>query len=390
MMKTQNNNTLNFQHSKPACAPHDAHSYPQHWKCICAVSVAILLFEVGIVSLLSVGIVELPSWYRSLSQSYSTIASGLASVVPFSLWDVIALALLLVGGIGLVYVLIKRKSLLNWLSYGLLIIALISFITVCGWGLNHFNKSLSQDLNLNVETYNKEQLTEACLYYLDKASFFAQQLERKEDGTLQAQDLLEMAALAGKTSAHLSEIYPFLSANSYPVKILSLTGELLLYSGSNGIYMPFTAEANIPSNCATADIAFTMCHEAAHRSGIASEQEANFVAFLACISSSDVRFRYSAYYNAFCYCYSALCSYYPSSIEETFTEDIKIHAAFVFYDIYTTQMHYQQYDGLLEKVGQTVNDAYLKTFNEPSGVLSYGEVVDYLIAWYEQVLTERA
>ena len=53
-------------------------------------------------------------------------------------------------------------------------------------------------------------------------------------------------------------------------------------------------------------------------------------------------------------------------------------------------MHYQQYDGPLEKAGQTVNDAYLKAFNEPSGVLSYGEVVDYLIAWYEQVLTERA
>ena len=33
---------------------------------------------------------------------------------------------------------------------------------------------------------------------------------------------------------------------------------------------------------------------------------------------------------------------------------------------------------------ECVNDTYLKAFSEESGVQSYGEVADYLIAWYLQ------
>ena len=32
--------------------------------------------------------------------------------------------------------------------------------------------------------------------------------------------------------------------------------------------------------------------------------------------------------------------------------------------------------------GDTVNDTYLKAFSQSSGVQSYGEVADLLIAWY--------
>jgi hypothetical protein len=62
----------------------------------------------------------------------------------------------------------------------------------------------------------------------------------------------------------------------------------------------------VPLNTARADLAFIMCHEAAHRLGIASEQEANFSAFLACQASEDVRLSYSGYFNAFAYCVNAL------------------------------------------------------------------------------------
>ena len=40
--------------------------------------------------------------------------------------------------------------------------------------------------------------------------------------------------------------------------------------------------------------------------------------------------------------------------------------------------------GKVQDVAQQVNDTYLKTFSEESGVQSYGEVADYLIAYYLQ------
>ena len=43
--------------------------------------------------------------------------------------------------------------------------------------------------------------------------------------------------------------------------------------------------------------------------------------------------------------------------------------------------HNRQYEGKIQEAAQAVNDAYLRSFDEP-GVKSYGLVVDYLIAEY--------
>lgn len=41
-----------------------------------------------------------------------------------------------------------------------------------------------------------------------------------------------------------------------------------------------------------------------------------------------------------------------------------------------------RYDSPLQEVSDRINDTYLKTFDVENGIASYGEVVDYLIAWY--------
>ena len=53
-------------------------------------------------------------------------------------------------------------------------------------------------------------------------------------------------------------------------------------------------------------------------------------------------------------------------------------------DCSAANLHYDQYEGKVQEVAQKANDTYLKTFSEESGVKSYGEVADYLIAWYLQ------
>ena len=44
--------------------------------------------------------------------------------------------------------------------------------------------------------------------------------------------------------------------------------------------------------------------------------------------------------------------------------------------------HYDRFDSEVKEVAQKANDTYLKVFKEESGVQSYGEVADLLIAWY--------
>ena len=43
---------------------------------------------------------------------------------------------------------------------------------------------------------------------------------------------------------------------------------------------------------------------------------------------------------------------------------------------------YQSYESPLKDISDQVNDTYLKTFSQESGIRSYGEVTDDLLAWY--------
>ena len=59
-----------------------------------------------------------------------------------------------------------------------------------------------------------------------------------------------------------------------------LVPDLFNYTGTTGIFVPFTGESCVNPDTYAASLPFTMCHELAHRLTIAAEDEANFAAFL--------------------------------------------------------------------------------------------------------------
>ena len=329
--------------------------------------------------------------YRAFSKAVEGALCLATSFVPFSLWDILAIPLALGLFGSLAWCLVRKRPLLKWLSAVCIIVSALLLFLVGAWGLNHYAPPLSQDLALEVREYSADELEEATAYYLDQAAALAQSVPRDNEKRLVRQDFFELAGIAGASYIPLAKQYPVFEGADQPVKALLIAGEPLLYSGHVGIFWPFTGEANVPLNVAPAEAPFTMSHEAAHRLGIASEQEANFAAFLASTANEDTRFVYSGYYTAFNYCLNALAENYPertqSFIQQAIGETIdpsnaKTYGArLVLFDRACTQEHYQTYEGPAEEAGQAANDTYLKVFGEESGVKSYGEVVDYLIAW---------
>jgi hypothetical protein len=73
-----------------------------------------------------------------------------------------------------------------------------------------------------------------------------------------------------------------------------------------GIYSPFTIEANYNGDMTDYNIPFTLCHELSHLRGFMQEEEANFIAFLACIYSDQMEFQYSGYLSAWIYAMNEL------------------------------------------------------------------------------------
>ena len=193
-----------------------------------------------------------------------------------------------------------------------------------------------------------------------------------------ATDFSAMAKSAPSGYEALGKQYDFFQVDSLPRVKKLLVPDLFNYTGTTGIFVPFTGESCVNPDTYAASLPFTMCHELAHRLTIAAEDEANFAAFLASTAHEDVAFRYSGWYSAFVYCYNALYEADQAAATEIWDTMSKTLRA----DCRRANAHYEPYEGTVQDVAQQVNDAYLKAFDEEAGVQSYGKVADLLIAWY--------
>ena len=318
--------------------------------------------------------------YRDFSRQTLAAISSVTGLLPFALWEVLLVLLALLFIWSVVYTLLQKKKFLSWASSIVLAISLLVFLFVGLWGLNHYCPPLSEEIGLEVREYSRDELIAATKYYMAGANRYAGEVERDENNDLVPQDFAELAARAGRSFEPLWEQYPVLRGSTAPIKKAALTWYPMSWMGFTGVFITYTAESTVNPDTFTASLPYTMCHEAAHRCTVAAEDEANFAAFLACESSKDADFLYSGYYSAFVYCYNALHKVDKQAAYALWDENCEL----LRQDCGGANTHYDQYEGKVQDVAQQVNDTYRTTFSEESGVQSYGEVADYLIAYYLQ------
>lgn len=311
--------------------------------------------------------------YTDLSKAVLTAMSNVTGVFPFALWEIGLVLIVLLA----FYFLFKNKKFFTWLCGIVLLVCILVFLFVGLWGLNHFSPvTVADRVGLDVTGYTKEQLTSTARYMAKQANTWADQVERNEIGDLVV-DFENWAELANDGYDVLARENSFFEGSDAPVKKL-LSGRLFSYMGFTGIFTAFTAESNINPETFSASLPFTMCHELAHRLTVAAEDEANFCAFLACKENPDPAFQYSCWYSAFIYTYNALHDVDKNAAAEvwnTLSDTVKD-------DCRRANDHYDQFEGEVQEAANKANDVYLKVFKEESGVQSYGEVTDLLIAWY--------
>ena len=315
------------------------------------------------------------TYWEPLSQKALGILGQAFGWVPLPVWEVLA-ALLIVWFIAsLIHAIVKFK-LLRWLSGAVWGAALAALLFVALWGVGHFGPTKTERI-VTASPTSVARLREATQWYGAQASADAEKVSRDADGALVAADISALSDEANAAFAKLSKKYEFLPAADASVKPL-FGGELFCYLGFTGIFAPYTAEPTVNPDTYAPSLPYTVCHEFAHRVGAYSEQDANFLAYLACMQSSDAFVRYSGNYSAFIYCYNALYELSP--------EDAKAVRASLGDklrgDLDRSHTHYAPYEGAVQDTAQSVNDAYLKAFEE-EGVASYGLVSQALVAWYE-------
>ena len=153
--------------------------------------------------------------------------------------------------------------------------------------------------------------------------------------------------------------------------------KVMSYTHITGVYSFFTGEANINIDFPDYTVPFTAAHELAHQRGIARENEANMIAFLVCVNSTDAYIRYSAYVNMYEYVTNALYSADKALYSKaTGNLDLKIHAEQAAYNEFFKQYAHS----VSSKVSGAVNDTYLKS-QGTEGQVSYGMLVDLTVAY---------
>ena len=175
----------------------------------------------------------------------------------------------------------------------------------------------------------------------------------------------------------LAEEFPALEGY-YPQPKKLLLSEFLSYQGLTGIYSPFTVEANYNGDMTAYNIPFTTCHELSHLRGFMQEEEANFIAFLACIQSDRTDFRYSGYLSGWVYCMNAL---YRAG-HESWQEVRLLLAEEAEADLEANSAFWDAYEGRISEAADKINDTYLKANGQADGVKSYSRMVDLIVAYF--------
>ena len=328
----------------------------------------------------------LDTFYPYVTRWGQRILSGISSIFPFTLWQVLAvlLVLLFFGTLGLV--IWKKRSIIRWLGWVLAIVSLGWCAHTGIYGLNFYASALSEDIRLEQVALTQNDLENALIFFRDQANALAEKLPRDENGNLLYEDFDALAQKADDGYRNLiKEGYSVFAGSLLPPKKLAWPW---LYNamGVCGIAMALTGEASVNPKIPPMSIPFVMCHEMAHRMCIALEDDANFAAFLACQTNEDPQFRYCAYHMAYRYCYNALAKADRTVVKEIhagvndlFRQDLK------FYDEFFAKERNQA----AATVANTANNAYLQASGDKNGTASYGMVATQLTTWYLQQIQQQ-
>lgn len=325
-------------------------------------------------------------WYAvTIYPVFVNTVGRLFSLLPFSAVE-IGLYLLLAQTLffffrGLIRIFQKRRRILDFLlscgrkllfSAGLL---LLIYTLTCG--INYHRTPFSSVAGFEIRESSREELTGLCRSLAEDLTAASAFVARDEAGCMILSE--NAPALAASAMKNLGREYPCL-AGYYPRPKLLLVSEILSYQHLSGVYSPFTVEANVNGDMTPYNLPATMCHELSHLKGFMREEEANFIAYLACLSSEDASFRYGGLLFAYIYASNALYAEDPEawqSIRDTLDDGIRA-------DLSANNAFWDRYEGKISAISDTVNDTYLKLNAQEDGVKSYGRMVDLLLAEYRR------
>lgn len=325
-------------------------------------------------------------WYAESVYPWLMHALGsISSLFSFALDEVLIYAMTVGAGSYVVYGIFRiwrrRITAGGWgvdtirrlLKAGIL--WFLAFTVTCG--INYHRTPFSQLAELPMEASTVDELEELCLWLTEEIEKTAAAVRIREDGLTDLPE--EMEDKTRDAMQGLGEQYPAL-AGWYPRAKPVFSWKVLSLEFLEGIFGPYTMEAHYNPDIPAYNQPAVLCHELSHLKGFMREDEANYIAYLACSGSEDANLQYSGLLLAYTHGINAL---YKADYER-FAAVRSLLCEQADRDYAYHRVYWAQYEGPVSEISDKVNDTYLRANAQQEGSRSYGRMVDLLLGEYRQ------
>ena len=307
----------------------------------------------------------------------------LTNLFPLSVTEIILILLPAIITVSIVMIVRKchptpRSTLVFCVSI-LTCASLFFSVFVLGFGCGYHGSTLDVKMGIEKTKVSVDELVETSTWLSERVADEIENIEFEESGfSKMPYSLSELNKKLLDAYDKVCDEYDFIQRLSSRIKPVMLS-EAMSYTHITGVYTYFSGEANLNVNFPDYTLPFTAAHELAHQRGIAREDEANFVAFLVCISSDDPYIKYCGYLNMFEYVAPKINASSPTKYAEVFYSlpEEAIGEIYAYVDFFEK---YQ--DSVAGEISESVNNGYLQ-MQGTVGVKSYGLVVDLAVAYFK-------
>ena len=246
---------------------------------------------------------DFSQWYSSNVYPLLIGSIGrLSGIVSFSIVEILLYFLITIVT-GMFICSLWKKRFYDLLVNVFLIASVLFFLYCSNCGVNYYRVSFAESEGFDSENYSVNELIETCEWLTEQVNYWAASVNRDSRGVMYLS--VDEGQEAVRIMSALGEIYPELEGY-YPKPKPLWNHWILSVQQLSGVYSPFTIEANYNSEMVDYNIPLTVCHELSHLKGFMQEEEANFIAFLACCESETADFQYGGYTLAWIQCMNLL------------------------------------------------------------------------------------
>lgn len=234
--------------------------------------------------------------------------------------------------------------------------------------------------------YHVKELVLVRDHVVKQCNELAEIMERDENGYIVYQRDIGQRAVS--EMERLGEEYPLLDGY-YPVPKKFTFSGFFSQQYIMGYYFPFSMEANYNGTMYIANVPSTICHELSHVKGFIYEDDANFIGYLACISSDDAFFRYSGYLSVLDYLNRDLYESLGRS-REAYLEYEACSPLVESDNIFLTRQAWEEVESravidteIVKRASRSFLETNLQVNGVEEGIASYGDVVERLLIYYD-------